>query len=89
MVVVVGGGAVVGGCRKEEEIRDGDKNLCKNNRATQSLNLQGRANRNQPHDIGVASCEPIISSGGNGKECVEQSYGAYDYALDMRKFQPT
>lgn len=90
MVVVVAGGAVVGGgCRKEEEIRDGDKNLCKNKRATQSLNLPGRANRNQHHDIGVASYGPIISYGGNGKVCVEQSYGAYDYALDERKLQPT
>lgn len=43
---VVGGAIVGGGCRKEEEIRAGDKNLCKNNRATQSLNLPGRANRN-------------------------------------------
>lgn len=47
---------------------NGDRNLCKNNKTTQSLSLPGRANRNQHHDIGVeiASPEPIIPFRGNG-----------------------
>lgn len=49
-------------CRKEEGIGNGDRNLCKNKKASRSLSLPGRSNRNQHRDIEVSSFEPIIPS---------------------------
>lgn len=86
VAVVVVDIAVVALCRKEEGIGNGDRNLCKNKKASRSLSLPGRSNRNQHHDIEVYSFEPIIPSRVNGKVCVEKYDG---YASDMRKLQLT